>query len=272
MKINFKNMFICILLAMLLCLLAACHRNAMQSEPVIPSDEIIADAPTPSDAEKEQDKPTIPENVAEGIDYLYDFRFSERYDDRVTDDFSLVLSGESTPKYDTLFLFGKYQNEMERIQECIRSGDGMVPYLYKRYWYAFNTGDSLVIETDYYEPDGVEYISYIWTDMEGAKTNQGIAVGSTAAELLSAYTDDLYYLEQEQTESSLVDEDAGYNFDYAYAWQPYSPETNDIRDITFYIADGKVAAIEMTEPYELRYVYGYDRDAGLQYTAEQRAK
>ena len=62
------------------------------------------------------------------------------------------------------------------------------------------------------------------------------------------------------------------SFDCAYAWQPFAVESNDIRDITFYINDGVVVAIEMMEPYELRYVYGYDRDAGLARAVENRNK
>lgn len=34
--------------------------------------------------------------------------------------------------------------------------------------------------------------------------------------------------------------------------------------------DGVVAAIEVMEPYELRYVYGYDRAAGLKYADTRR--
>ncbi|MGN0710751.1 MAG: hypothetical protein ACI4LO_03240 [Anaerovoracaceae bacterium] len=46
-----------------------------------------------------------------------------------------------------------------------------------------------------------------------------------------------------------------FEFDYAYAWQPYNAENNDIRDITFYIKDGKISSIEVIKPFELRYVY-----------------
>ena len=60
-------------------------------------------------------------------------------------------------------------------------------------------------------------------------------------------------------------------FDCAYAWQPYTRENNDCRDITFYLRDGAVAAIEIASPYELRYVHGYDRDAGLETANANRA-
>lgn len=49
-------------------------------------------------------------------------------------------------------------------------------------------------------------------------------------------------------------------------------ETNEIRDITFYMKDYAIAAIEIIEPYELRHVYGYDREAGLQYTEDKRGE
>lgn len=144
-----------------------------------------------------------------------------------------------------------------------------------------------MIGTHYYEPDEVEYISYLWSDVEGTKTNKNIVVGSTEKELLSAYTDDLYYIDKGEAfseiglsvigligyqEGNSEELDENYDFDYAYMWQPFTSETNEIRDITFYIKGSKVVAIEMIEPYELRHVYGYDRNAGLQHTEEQRKK
>lgn len=69
--------------------------------------------------------------------------------------------------------------------------------------------------------------------------------------------------------SSLEDApDAG--GEYAYAWQPFTAETNEIRDITFYMRDGTVVAIELVEPFELRYVYGFDREMALQKADENR--
>lgn len=231
------------------------------------------------------DRPTVPENVAEGIGHLYDFRFSDRYDYRITDDFSLSLSDKDNPIGDTLFIFEKYQNEMNTVKEYLFDGDGIVPYMYKRYWYNLDNGN-LMIGTHYYEPDNVEYISYLWSNIEGVKTNKDIAVGSTEKQLLSAYTDDLYYIDKEEAftgsdglsvigiigydEGNVKEFDDKYDFDYAYMWQPFTPETNEIRDITFYIKSGKIVAIEIIEPFELRHVYGYDRDAGLQYTDERR--
>lgn len=272
MKDHSRNLFICALAIMFLCQLAACSNPALPDEVIVSGEEIV------------NDRPTVPKNAPEGIDYLYNFRFSERYDDRITDDFSLVLSDKASPIRDTLFLFEKYENEMDAAKEYLYDGDGMVPYMDRRYWYTFEKGD-LMIGTHYYEPDNVEYISYLWSDIEGAGTNKNVAVGSTEQELLSAYTNDLYYIDKgeafsesglsvigligyEDGNSEVIDEN--YDFDYAYAWQPFTPETNEIRDITFFVKDSEVVAIEMMQPFELRHVYGYDRDAGLQYTEEQR--
>ena len=278
MKDRFRILLASALLIILLSLLAACGSPTLPGEAIGLDEKIV------------KDRPTVPENAAEGIDYLYDFRFSERYDDRITDDFSLVypdvLSDESGPISDTIFLFKNYQNEMDPVKEYLYDGDGMVPHMYKRYWHTFQEG-GLMIGTHYYEPDEVEYISYLWSDIEGVKTNKNVSVGSTEKELLSAYADDLYYIDKGEAcsesglsvigiigykEGNSEELDESYDFDYAYAWQPFTPETNEIRDITFYIKGGRVAAIEMLEPFELRHVYGYDRDAGLQYTEEQRAK
>lgn len=230
-------------------------------------------------------RPTEPENVPEGMEHLYDFIFSDRYDNRITDNFSLSLSDIESPIGDTLFLLEKYQNEINTVKEYLYDGEGMVPYMNKRYWYNFEKGN-FMIGTHYYEPDNVEYISYLWSDIEGVKTNKNIAVGSTEKELLLAYTNDLYYIDKEEAISgsdglsviSIIGHDEGnierldekYDFDYAYMWQPFTPETNKLRDITFYIKDKGIIAIEIIEPFELRHVYGYDRDAGLRYTENQR--
>ena len=126
----------------------------------------------------------------------------------------------------------------------------------------------------------------MWSDIDSVKTNKDIAVGSTEKQLLSAYTDDLYYIDKEESftgsdglsvigimgydEGNVKEFNDKYDFDYAYMWQPFTPETNEIRDITFYIKSGKIVAIEIIEPFELRHVYGYDRDSGLQYTDQRR--
>lgn len=273
MKSNLRNILISALIIMLLVQLTACSRPSLPNSDNVLDEKII------------NDRPTVPENVPKGIEHLYDFYFSNRYDDRITDVFSLTLSDKVDPISCTLFLFKKYQNEIAAVKEYLYDGDGMVPYMDKRYWYTFEKG-SLMIGTHYYKPDNVEYISYLWSDIEGVKTNKNVAIGNTEKELLLAYTDDLYYIDKEEAfsgisglsvigiigydEGNLEEFDENYDFDYAYMWQPFKPETNEIRDITFYIKGGKIAAIEVIEPYELRHVYGYDRDAGLRYTEEQR--
>ncbi len=230
-------------------------------------------------------RPTVPENIPEGIEHLYDFIFSDRYDYRITDNFSLSLPDIDSPISDTFFLFENYDNEIDTVKEYLYDGEGMVPYMNKRYWYNFEKGN-FMIGTHYYEPDNVEYISYLWSDIEGVKTNKNIAVGSTEKELLLAYTNDLYYIDKEEAisgsdglsvifiigynEGNTEGLDEKYDFDYAYMWQPFTPETNELRDITFYIKDKGIIAIEIIEPFELRHVYGYDRDAGLRYTENQR--
>lgn len=213
------------------------------------------------------DRPTVPENAPEGIDY--DFTFTERYDDNVDEAFSLIL-----PKGNTFCLFEKFE-PAEEWADAIYDGDGRAPHDFGRYWYSAEEGN-LVVGTDLYELDEVEYISYLRTDIVGAGTNLGIAVGSSEAELLKAYTDNLYYIEPDYSEAHLMDldnyNDPGYNCDHAYAWQPFTPETNECRDVTFYITDGKVSAIEIISPYELRYVYGYDRGEGLRIADNMRAE
>lgn len=248
MKVRLKKVLTGVMIVMLLCVLAACSKPMPSADDPAASDRVIA-----------RDKPTIPENAAEGIDSLYDFRFSERYGDRVSGNFSLILPEGTGFHRDRLCLLEKYENKTPPVSVYSYDGEGMAPHMYKRYWYTFETGGSLLVETDFYEPDSVEYVSYFWTDAEGAKTNQGIGVGSTETALLSAYTEDLYYLDLDDAEPAMVkyaeDHDAGFEFDHAYAWQPFTTENNDIRDITFYIKDGKVSSIEVAEPFELRYVY-----------------
>lgn len=206
------------------------------------------------------DRPTIPEDVALGTEYLYDFRFSERYDARVSDPFSLSFprTVDTGVPDNRLFLLARYQNEKAPSGEGTRDGEGMVPHMYRTYRYEFDGAGSLMVETDFYEPDGLEFVSYLWTDIAGAATGAQVGVGSGEGEILAAYPQDLYYLEPGMG----LDPESPY--DCGYVYQPFTAQSNDIRDITFYLQDGVVAAVEMTEPYELRYVYGYDRDWGLE--------
>ena len=223
------------------------------------------------------DRPTIPENLAEGMDYLYDFTFTERYDDRRTADFSLILpenvrllsSGHAVEQYE------KYQNDALPDYTKVLDGDFVVPHLYKRSWYSCSAGQEMFVETDFYEPDNVEYVSCIYINIEGTATNRGVAVGSPESELLSAYRENLYYIDKGETEPRIAAVEDGVPFrsvfEYAYAWQPYTPETNECRDITFYINDGKIVSIETMSPFALRYVYGYDRETGRQTADERRS-
>lgn len=215
------------------------------------------------------DNPTIPDNAAEGTEYLYDFQFSQRYDARVTEEFGMVCSDTDR----TCYLFERYEDGQDGVMGQFLPGEGMEPHSYKKYEISSQRGEWIVV-TDYYEPDNAEYISYIWTTLEGAVTKRAIGVGSTEAELLNAYQTELYYLNAGETEASFFakneNDELNVVFDYAYAWQPFTEENNDVRDITFYLREGKIVAVEMIEPYELRYVYGYDRDAGLRYTEQQR--
>ena len=107
-----------------------------------------------------------------------------------------VLSEEAGALGDELFLYEKYQGELNGGEVTVYDGDGMTPHKYKRYWDSFETGN-LEIGTHYYEPDGVEYISYLWSDIEGVKTHRNISVGSAEEDILSAYPEDLYYVDQE---------------------------------------------------------------------------
>ncbi len=230
------------------------------------------------------DCPSVPDEIPEGTEELYDFCFSEKYDAHVTDDFSLVIMERMDSSYKKFVLFDKFEKEQEPIKEYLYDGDGMVPYQQKKYWYNVQDGDFL-IGTDYYELDDVEYISYLCTDATDITTNRNIGVGSTENDILSAYTENLYYLDKEEALSEtglfmLAWEYEGeeevfsdkFSFDAAYLWQPFTPETNEIRDITFYLKDEKVIAVEMIKPFELRHVYGYDRIAGLEFSNEKRKK
>lgn len=248
--------------------LSACGQDG-RPEQSKPSPSPVVSGLIQSDNTDAVDKPTIPEDAAAGTEYLYDFQFSKRYDAHKTEEFSLTLPDAEKP----LSLFERYEGQQSGENGQIFSGEGMVPHSYKRYWFTEDQGE-LIVVTDYYEPDYAEYVSYLWTTLVGAKTKRDVGVGSTDEELLAAYQTDLYYLDGEAAEVFYLAKDEegmlSQSFDYAYVWQPFTRETNDIRDITFYLRDGKVIAIEIIEPYELRYVYGYDREAGLQYVQDRR--
>ena len=84
MKSRVGEFGIYLMVIMLPVLFASC------SSPSLPGDIAI-------DEEIVNDKPTIPENVEEGMEYLYDFRFADRYDANIMDDFSLVMPDSASP-------------------------------------------------------------------------------------------------------------------------------------------------------------------------------
>ncbi len=233
------------------------------------------------------DKPTIPQNVHADLHYLWDFTFSERYDARMTDDFSLTLADKSGQVQGTYTLFDRFNVEEQTIKVLHHESDDLAPpSQHNLYWFASQNG-GLFVDTDYFDLDNQVFIAYLWTNIEGMHTNKGVAIGSTESDLLIAYEDDLYYLEKDEalseTRSNLlsysefVDNNLAtlenkYDFEYAFIWQPFTPETNESRDITFFINDSKIVGIEITMPPEVRHVYGYDRERGLALTEAMRAK
>lgn len=266
------------LLACLVVCMPSCNSTPIQSDDILDngtSDVASSVQTNPPVNSSELDKPTIPEDVAAGTEYLYDFKFAEKYDEQVTSDFSFTFpSGRLEDiKNDTVFLLERYKLENTPVQENTYHSDGMQPHQLKDYCFDFNEIGSLYLKTDFYAPDSLEYVSFVWTDINGTKTNLGVGVGSSEKELLTAYTDNLYYLDKGNLEPIYcsLEDTPDYEFEYAYTWQPFTAETNEIRDITFYIKDGIVAAIEMVEPFELRYVYGFDCEAALQKANENRA-
>lgn len=264
--------WIAALLAVMCMALTACGSSTQQQGNDQPD---TSTGLTPDDmTTPDSDQPNIPDDAA-GLEYLYDFKFSERYDNCVTSGFSLTFpAGTRTgTDSDTLYLLSRYQIQDVPSQENIYDSDGMTPYNYKDYDFSNESGN-LFVKTHLYEQVDMEYISCIYTNMDGVNTDLGVGVGTAEQELLTAYTDNLYYLEMEQTEPVSLSWEANpvLEFDYAYAWQPFTRETNECRDITFYIRDGTVVAVELVEPFELRYVYGYDREAGLQQANENRGK
>lgn len=233
------------------------------------------------------DKPTIPSYLNKDLYYIYDFTFSERYDARMKDDFSLNFSDVSNSMQENYTLFDSFKDLTQTAPVILHESDDLVPpEQHKLYWYTMDNG-GLFVDTDYFELDQREYVAYLWTNIKGAETNKTVAVGSTESDLLIAYKDNLFYLDKDEalsekrsnllSFSDFVDEhlstlEQKNDFDYAYVWQPFTPETNDIRDLTFFMKNDMVVAIEIIKPSELRHVYGYDRKLGLQQTEEKRNK
>lgn len=214
--------------------------------------------------EKEEKKPTIPSGIPVDMEYLFDFSFSDRYDKNIKEDFSLEFSDEGNFQGCRLALLEKSIDKVDNTEMREYSSDGMAAYSsMRRYFYS----DGVIIGTHRYEQDNVEYISYLWTNRPGSKTITGIEVGSTEESVMEAYPQNLYFIPEGQSEEdalSFKEADIfSLDFDYAFAWQPFTTDSNEIRDITFYLKDGKVTSIEMMQPFELRYVYGFDNGPEL---------
>lgn len=253
MKKGWMIVFTVVTVIAISCLISACDGENISEEVAV-------------EEEKVADRPTIPGGVPEGMEYLYDFTFSENYDNRVSDEFSVIIPNEikfqnnkTTTESNKISLFEEYVSAETPVSKYSYDGDGMVPHSYNRYWYTFGKDGNLLVETDFYEPDKREYISYFWTDIKGAMTDKNVAIGESEDALLGTYTENLDYIDKNNAEPCVakfdIDLDVEFEFDYAYAWQPYNAENNDIRDITFYIKDGKISSIEVIKPFELRYVY-----------------
>lgn len=206
------------------------------------------------------DTPTRPEALSKELEHLYDFHFSERYDEQILDEFSLLIPKEGSDAFQILFLLDTYETKYRVTEAYAFPNDGLVPYIPKRYLSTFEDG-SLMIGTDDYEADHVEYISYLWSDLEGVRTNKGVMVGSAEEAIFLNYTEHLYYMDKGEAFSNLnrsarsilgdggtQTPDEKYDFDYAYLWQPADAAQNDRRYLTFFIRDGYVSAIEMQNP------------------------
>ena len=216
------------------------------------------------------ERPTVPPDAAEGTEYLYDFDFYDRYNARVDEAFGLAFYDEETKTGGEYILLMPVEGALEGATVESIDGDGLTPYQLKRYKQDGPNG-SLVVGVHAYPLDGVEYISYLWTDRPGMCLADwsSLEVGAPEKDLVWRYSN-LRPIDKGEAELDWMSSHSTWDFDEFYVWQPDPPESNDCRDITFYMKDGKVAAIEMTAPFELRYVYGHDKGAELQRAEERR--
>ncbi|MBE6036991.1 MAG: hypothetical protein E7223_05205 [Clostridiales bacterium] len=218
--------------------------------------------------------PTLPENVAAGTEHLYDFFFADRYTYRMESIYSLYLPDGALPDTKVLTLYQEFVAPASQANASVQtlSGDGMVPHEYKLYRYD-SQGGTLQLETHFYEPDQLEFLSSILTTLPGSSLAFGdpaqssVTIGSSEDAVLKAFPEHLYYLEtgsrQVTTKGELMVDRNGapVEYDSLFFYQPY--QNNDGRDITFYMRNGKVVCMELCSPFELRYVYGVDREAAL---------
>ena len=291
MKTKFKFILLISIGIITFILLSLFNENNMKaSNPIVSQTEIPTVENTSPSTEPDAtslDIPTIPKNVHEDLHYLWDFTFSGRYEARMTDDFSLTLMDKSGQVHGVYTLFDHFNVEEQTIKVLSYESDDLTPpSQHNLYWFESQNG-GLFVDTDYYSLDNQVFIAYLWSNIEGMYTNKGVAVGSTESNLLLTYENDLYYLEKDETLSetrsnllsyiefvdlNLATLEKKYDFEYAFLWQPFTPETNEIRDITFFIKQSKVIGIEINMPPELRHVYGYDRERGLALTEAMRSK
>ncbi|MBQ3107408.1 MAG: hypothetical protein IJC68_02210, partial [Firmicutes bacterium] len=210
-------------------------------------------------------KPTIPEDHAVDA-YYYDFFFVDRYDKRISDNFGFTFPENANLPRSVLKLFEKYSDPKATPKIGQQDSSALEPHKSKLYHYALPTG-YIQILTDYYEPDSVEYLDAIFSSAPGTKTLRDVGVGDTEASLLSIYRENLYFIADSDTTLWGLD----FAYDYLYLYQIFTYESNEIRDIQFFIKDGKVSGILMQMPFELTYVYT-DREACLEEANRRRAE
>lgn len=224
---------------------------------------------------------------------------STHYAKQAAEDFSLAL-----PDGMVLELAAPYAPFSGCTREYRFDGEEMYACERKRH---ANEDYSLIVGTDYYAAENTaqiqkflqtrvifdspvpytyfggtdeEFINYLRTNILGAETGRGVAVGDGEETVLKAYPDHLLYIPGDEADMPGVRSDEEppaycdplFDCDYVLVWQPYDdPVVTDNRDISFYIKDGTVMVIELVTPYELRYGYSPDREQSERVIAEKRA-
>jgi len=130
MKNSFRNVLISALVIMFLYQFTACSRPTLPDKIIVLDEEIV------------NDSPTVPENVPEGINYLYDFRFSERYDGSITGDLN------NQKRADIAIVKLKPKNEREGcfLRDCIEELLAIIELKFKG-----SSADSQVFYNDVYK-------------------------------------------------------------------------------------------------------------------------